>query len=94
LEIDDVGVFPDAYPEFQTLYAGLMAQGSISLFEALSVGVFIEGRDIADLEEQIELATNPGIIKMYTNLKDASFTHLAAFNKNLIGCVFLPKAAE
>jgi len=94
LEIDDVGVFPDAYPEFQTLYAGLMAQGSISLFEALSVGVFIEEMDIADLDEQLVVASNPGIIKLYTNLKDGSISHLAAFNKNLIGCVFLPKAAE
>lgn len=94
LETDEVGVFPDDFPEFQTLYNNLMTQGSISLYEGLLVGVAIEKMDIDDLEEQIELATNPGIIKMYTNLKVASISHLAAFNKNLIGCVFLPKAAE
>ena len=42
--------------------------------------------DIQDLNIQIGLATNPGIIKMYTKLEDASTSHLAAFNKNLIGC--------
>lgn len=91
---DEVGVFPDAYPEFQILYDGLMTQGSISLHEGLLVGVAIEEMDIADLEEQIELAANPGIIKMYTYLKDASISHLAAFNKNLIGCVSLSKVPE
>ena len=91
---DEVGVFPDAYPEFQILYDGLMTQGSISLYEGLLVGVAIEEMDIADLEEQIELAANPGIIKMYTYLKDASISHLAAFNKNLIGCVSISKVPE
>lgn len=91
---DEVGVFPDAYPEFQILYDGLMTQGSISLYEGLLVGVAIEEMDIADLEEQIELAGNPGIIKMYTYLKDASISHLAAFNKNLIGCVSISKVPE
>ena len=62
-----------------------MAQGIISLYQGLLVGVTIEELDIADLEEQLELATNPGIINMYTNLKDASTSHLAAFNKNLNG---------
>jgi len=87
LTSDLVGVFPEDYPEFQDLYDDLMEQGIKSLYEGLLVGVTIEERDIADLEEQLELATNPGIINMYTNLKDASTSHLAAFNKNLIGCI-------
>lgn len=86
LETNDIGVFPDGYPEFQVLYDGLMEQGAISLYEGLLVGVAIEVMDIADLEEQLELATNPGIINLYTNLKAGSESHLAAFNKNLTRC--------
>ena len=86
LTSDEVGVFPDAYPDFQDLYDQYIAQGNQSLYQALLAGVAIEELDIADLEEQLELATNPGIINMYTNLKNASTSHLAAFNKNLIGC--------
>lgn len=77
LETNDIGVFPDGYPEFQVLYDGLMEQGAISLYEGLLVGVAIEVMDIADLEEQLELATNPGIINLYTNLKAGSESHLA-----------------
>ena len=86
LTSDEVGVFPDAYPDFQDLYDQYIAQGNQSLYQALLAGVAIEELDIADLEAQLELATNPGIINMYTNLKNASTSHLAAFNKNLIGC--------
>lgn len=91
---DEVGVFPDAYPEFQDLYNQLMTQGSISLYEGLLVGVAIEEMDIIDLEEQIELASNPGIIKMYTDLRDGSISHLAAFNKNLIVSISASEIAE
>lgn len=88
LTSDEVGVFPDAYPEFQELYNQLMTQGSISLYEGLLVGVAIEEMDIADLEYQLtNVVTNPGITNLYTNLKAASTSHLAAFNKNLIGCI-------
>lgn len=83
---DEVGAFPDQ--TFQDLYDQLILQGNISLFEALSVGVAIEELDIADLEYQLtNFFANPGIINLYTNLKNASFSHLAAINKNLIGCV-------
>ena len=91
---DEVGVFPEDYPEFQILYDELMTQGIISIYEAFRVGIAIEEMDIDDLEEQIGLATNQGIIKLYTNLKDASTSHLAAFNKNLIGCVTASEIAE
>lgn len=88
LTSDEVGVFPDAYPEFQELYNQLMTQGSISLYEGLLVGVAIEEMDIADLDYQLtNVVTNPGITNLYTNLKAASTSHLAAFNKNLIGCI-------
>lgn len=85
LTSDEVGVFPDA--TFQALYDQLIAQGSVSLNDALLVGVAIEELDIADLEDQLAFVANPGIIKLYTNLKAGSVSHLAAFNRNLIGCL-------
>jgi hypothetical protein len=86
LTSDEVGVFPDA--AFQALYDQLIAQGSVSLNEALLVGVAIEELDIADLDNQLtNVVTNPGIIRLYTNLKTGSVSHLAAFNRNLIGCL-------
>ncbi|HCY75194.1 MAG TPA: ferritin [Ignavibacteriales bacterium] len=90
---DEVGVFPD--PAFQTLYGQLILQGSVSLYEGLLVGVGIEELDIADLENQLaNVVTNPGIINLYTNLKNASVNHLAAFNKNLIGCTAASATTE
>jgi len=86
LTSDEVGVFPDA--TFQALYDQLIAQGSVSLNEALLAGVAIEELDIADLDDQLtNVVTNPGIIRLYTNLKAGSVSHLAAFNRNLVGCV-------
>ncbi len=73
---------------FKHLYDQLIAQGSVSLNDALLVGVAIEELDIADLDNQLtNVVTNPGIIRLYTNLKAGSVSHLAAFNKNLIGCI-------
>ncbi len=80
---DEVGVFPD--PQFQQLYDQLITQGNVSLNEALLVGVTIEELDIADLENQLtNVVDNPDIIRVYTNLKNASENHLAAFNKCLL----------
>jgi len=92
----EVGEFPEKYPEFQDLYDDLMEQGIISLYEGLLVGVAIEELDIADLEELLDSAntSNPGIIKLYTNLKNGSISHLAAFNKNLIGSITAAEIAE
>ncbi|MBK7228139.1 MAG: DUF2202 domain-containing protein [Ignavibacteriales bacterium] len=85
LTSDEVGVFPD--PTFQSLYDQLIAQGSVSLYEGLLVGKAIEELDIADLEAQLAFVTNPGIVNLYTNLKAGSVSHLAAFERNLIGCL-------
>ena len=85
LTTDEVGVFPNEY--FQTLYDNLIAQGSISSYQGLLVGVAIEELDIVDLDYQLtSVVTNPGITKLYTNLKAGSVSHLAAFNKNLTRC--------
>ena len=85
LTSDEVGVFPD--PTFQSLYDQLIAQGSVSLYEGLLVGKAIEELDIADLEAQLAFVTNPGIVNLYTNLKAGSVSHLAAFERNLVGCI-------
>ena len=86
LTTDEVGVFPNE--TFQALYDQYIAQGNVSLNDAFLVGVTIEELDIADLEDQLTNAvTNPSIIRLYTNLKAGSVSHLAAFNRNLIICV-------
>jgi hypothetical protein len=85
LTTDEVGVFPDE--SFQELYDQYIIQGSATLNEALLVGVAIEELDITDLDYQLTtVVTNPGITKLYTNLKAGSVSHLAAFNRNLIRC--------
>ncbi len=76
---DEVGVFPD--PVFQDLYNQFIAQGNVSLLEALTVGKTIEEIDIADLEAQLLIVDNPDIVRVYTNLKAGSENHLAAFIK-------------
>lgn len=85
LTTDEVGVFPNE--TFQALYDQYIVQGSVTLNEALLVGVAIEDLDITDLDYQLTtVVTNSGITNLYTNLKAGSVSHLAAFNKNLIGC--------
>lgn len=77
---DEVGVFPPG--PFQVLYDDYIVQGSVSLLEALQVGVAIEELDITDLQYQInEVVDNPDILRAYSNLLTGSENHLAAFNK-------------
>jgi len=81
---DEVGVFPD--PQFQALYDQYVLQGSVSAYEAFMAGKTIEELDIADLQNQLtNVVDNPDIIRVYQNLKTASESHLAAFNKCLTG---------
>ncbi|NLH16939.1 MAG: DUF2202 domain-containing protein [Phycisphaerae bacterium] len=76
-----VGVFTD--PVIQGLYDQLVAKGSLSLKDALEVGVIIEEMDIQDLEEMIPLYTRQDILNVLTNLLAGSKNHWAAFNKIL-----------
>jgi hypothetical protein len=81
---DEVGVFSD--PQFQALYDQYILQGSVSAYEAFMVGKTIEELDIADLQNQLtNVVDNPDIIRVYQNLKTASESHLATFNKCLTG---------
>jgi len=77
---DTVGKFTE---KFQTLYNELILAGSVSLIDALKVGVFIEETDIDDLEKAITSTTHRDIKKVYTNLMNGSYNHLAAFCSNL-----------
>jgi hypothetical protein len=71
-------------PDLQALYDELIDQGSVSLNEALKVGVEIEEQDINDLKEAITDTTHPDIKKVYSNLLRGSLNHLKAFTSNLV----------
>lgn len=65
-------------PAVQAMYTKLVADAS-STAAALAVGVTIEKLDIADLAEAISGLTAPDVLQVYTNLRNASQRHLAAF---------------
>jgi len=72
------GEFTD--PDLQTLYDQLVAQGSISVTDAMNVGVLIEQTDIADLQERLALTDNADLQLVFNNLMSGSYNHLAAFS--------------
>jgi hypothetical protein len=67
----------------QPLYDKLVAQGSLSRVEALNVGVIIEVKDIADLDDAIASTQHNDIRLVYGNLRQGSYNHLDAFNSQL-----------
>ena len=72
------GKFTD--PQFQALYEELVERGSLSLAEAIKVGLLIEDMDIADLEEALEtVIAREDIRVVYENLMDASARHMKVF---------------
>lgn len=71
------GVFVD--PAIQETYDRLLAQGNGSLDEALEAGVAVEVQDIADLTNAMSGLTAPDVEQVYTNLREASQNHKAAF---------------
>ena len=70
------GVF--ASTSFQSLYGDLLADAT-SNATALTVGIAIEKLDIADLTDAMKGVTAPDVLQVYTNLRDGSERHLAAF---------------
>ncbi len=84
---DTPGVFADA--KLATLYAELTAKGAQSLKDALEVGVMIEKVDIADLTAA-NTTEKFDIKRVYTNLMQASFNHLDAFESALELLAILP----
>jgi hypothetical protein len=75
------GVFENE--ELQAMYDELIEKGDSSLNDALEVGVAIEEKDIADLEELLAEETPSQLEKVYGKLLDGSFKHLDAFNRQL-----------
>ena len=70
-------------PALQSLYDELIAQGSLSLADALEVGAIVEETDIADLDKELETAENAAVIRVLTNLRRGSENHLRAFTRLL-----------
>ncbi len=75
------GVFSD--PTLQQLYTQLVAQGQISLGDALKVGATIEEVDIVDLQARLTPTTAADITQTYTALLHGSHNHLRAFVRTL-----------
>ncbi len=76
-----IGEFTD--PVFTELFDQLVAQGNQSVEEAYKVGVAIEELDIDDLKILIAETTKSDIKRVYTNLLNGSYNHLAAFSSML-----------
>jgi len=75
------GQFSD--PTLQALYNQLVAQGSVSLADALKVGAAIEEIDIIDLQTRIAQTDNADIQWVYNNLMSGSVNHLNSFTSVL-----------
>lgn len=82
------GVFTN--PDLQALYNKLIADGSVSVLAALEVGVVIEETDIADLEAAIAETGKRDLQRVYTNLMDGSYNHLAAFEAHIASLTITP----
>ncbi|MBN1450422.1 MAG: DUF2202 domain-containing protein [Anaerolineales bacterium] len=76
------GSFTD--PSLQSLYDQLVAQGSISLADALKVGAAIEEIDILDLQERLAQTDNADLQQVFNNLMMGSYNHLNAFTSALL----------
>ncbi|MCB2223211.1 MAG: DUF2202 domain-containing protein [Actinobacteria bacterium] len=74
---DTPGVFTN--PDLAALYETLVARGSASLVDALTVGALIEDLDIADLRSWLERTDDPAVERVYSSLLAGSENHLRAF---------------
>jgi len=73
---DEAGVYINS--EIQDLYTTLLAQGSLSLEDAVDVGILIEQTEIADLQSTIEGTDITLLGQVYSHFLDASQNHLVA----------------
>ena len=71
------GVFVS--PEYQKLYATLVAAGSRSPLDAMMVGAKIEEMDIADLRKMLAQTTDQQARQTLERLLQGSYNHLRAF---------------
>lgn len=81
-----------ANKDLKALYDKLVADGSKSLAAALAVGATIEDLDIFDLDEALEDAQNPDVIRVFENLLSGSENHIRAFVAQLevVGVSYKP----
>lgn len=70
-------------PDFQALHTQLTAASSVSLVEALKVGLLIEELDISDIAARKASLDNADILLVYDNLLRGSRNHLRAYMKTL-----------
>lgn len=79
----EVGVFKNA--DLQKLYDTLIAQGYQNVTEAYKVGVAIEQKDIADIEQDLKNMDNAqtDVVDALNALLRGSQNHLQAFNRQL-----------
>ena len=68
-----------ANADIQRLYDQWKAQGTVSVDAAYGVGVALEQRDIADLDQMLARVTDASAKQTYTMLRAASQHHLTAF---------------
>jgi len=74
---DAVGSFAD--PTLAGLYVDLVANGEVSLLDALFIGALIEEIDMRDIQMAIDETVHVDIITAYENLMAGSKNHLRAF---------------
>jgi hypothetical protein len=77
-----VGVFQN--PDLQALHNQLVADGSVSLIEALKVGVHIEELDMVDINTHLASVDNLDIRRVYESLLRGSRNHLRAYYQTLL----------
>ena len=80
---DTVGVYNNSI--LTDLYTDLVAQGQLSLVDALEVGGYIEEMDILDIQRFIANSDHPDVIAVYERLMMGSRNHLRAFVGALSG---------
>lgn len=78
---DEIGIFNNS--ELQELYNNLIAQGSVSLIDALTVGATIEDVDIHDLNLYSGQTENEAITTVFDILNCGSANHMRAFSRQL-----------
>lgn len=76
--VDEAGVFTD--PVLQSFYDDMIATGSQSLADAITVGITIEKTDIADLSAALPAAPDD-VATLLQRLLTASENNLAAFER-------------
>jgi hypothetical protein len=86
-----LGAFTNA--DLQAKYDQLMASGSQSLIDGLTVGATIEEIDMVDIQHAIDVTTHLDVVNAYQNLLEGSKNHLRAYVRSLAtqGVTYAPQ---